>query len=352
MRILMLTQKIDRDDDRLGFMHGWAAALAARVDALRILALAVGRYDLPANVIVESMGKERGAGRPGLLLGFYRGLLRHIRQVDAILIHMIPRFAVLAAPAAALYRKPMTLWYTHRAASLELRLATRLVHKIATAHPTSFPLPNPKVRALGHGIDITAFAPGAHPPEEPPMIVSLARLSPIKRHETLLRAAALLRDQYGDPPARFVIAGGAVSAEDAAYEQALREEISRLRLGDRAALWGAVPADSVSAVFHDASVAVNFSPPGLFDKAALEAMLCGLPVVVANTAFDDTLGDHAARLRISDGADAAALAARLANLLALSPEERRAIGLDLRARAAAAHSLETLMDRLVALLRE
>ncbi|MBN1963367.1 MAG: glycosyltransferase family 4 protein [Anaerolineae bacterium] len=350
MRVLMITQMIDRSDDLLGFTHEWVATLAARVDRLDVLALEVGDYDLPANVTIASMGKERGAGRPGRLSGFYRGLQRYIGAVDVVFVHMIPLYTLLAWPLAALHRKPITLWYTHRASTFRLWLATQLVRHVATAHPTSFPLASSKVHALGHGIDITAYTPAPAPPPEPPRVLSLGRLSAIKKHETLIRAAALLRDKHGDPSARFVIAGGLPNDAPPDYELFLDAEIARLRVGDRVTLWGAVPADAVPSLFHEASVAINLSPPGLFDKAALESMLCGVPTIVANAAFDDVLGPYRDGLRVSSGDDAEGLAARLKALLLLSAAERQEIGLALRERVAAAHSLSGLMDRLVALM--
>ncbi len=348
----MLTQKIDRDDDMLGFTHDWAEALAARVERLDVLALEVGKHSLPANVRVRSMGKEEGGGRPRELAGFYRGMASFLPHVDVIFVHMIPLYVVLAAPLAGLYRKPITLWYTHRSSGSLLPLAMRLVRHIATAHPTTFPLADPRVRALGHGIRLDAYQPDDDPPADPPLVLSLARLSPIKRHETLIQAAAILRDRYGDPPARFVIAGGRPGNGDSSYPDFLRAEIERLRVGDRVSLWGAIPADGVAAVFREASIALNASPPGLFDKAALEGMLCAVPTIVANPAFDDLLGDHVDLLRIPSGDDAPGLAERLAALLALTPEQRRAIGMEVRARVAAGHSLANLMDRLVALMGE
>ncbi len=350
MRILMLTQKVDFNDDVLGFTHEWIATLAARVTALDVIALEVGDYNLPPNVTVESMGKELHRSRPGLLATLYRKLARKLPHADAIFVHMVPRYVLTAAPLAALYRKPITLWFTHRSNSRELRLATRVVHAVATAHESSFPFYSPKVHALGHGINTTAFYPADDLPADPPMILSLARLSPIKRHETLIRAAALLRDKYGDPPLRIVIAGGAPTGQQNDYPEFLRSEIERLQLGDRVTLWGAVPAGAVQGVLHQASLAFNGSPPGLFDKAVLEAMLCAVPTVVSNAAFNDLLGDYSDRLCIADGDDARALAEKLNGLLRLPAEARRAIGLVLRDRTAAAHSLDNLMDKLVALM--
>jgi glycosyltransferase involved in cell wall biosynthesis len=352
MRVLMMTQMLDYNHEILGFTHAWVEALAARVERVIVVPVEEGKYNLPANVTVASMGKEDGRGRIGRAAGFYSALLRYLPQVDVLFAHMSPRYVLAAAPLAALYRKPITLWFTHRQISPELRLAVPLARHIATAHPSSFPIPDPKVRALGHGIKLANYQPGEALPPDPPLIVSLARLSPIKRHETLIRAASLLRDRHGDPPARFVIAGGRPSDAPSNYEDSLRAEIERLRLEDRVSLWGAVPADGVAAVFREASAALNASPPGLFDKAALESMLCAVPTIVANPAFDDLLGDHVDLLRLPSGDDAPGLAERLAALLKLSAEERRAIGEEVRARVAAGHSLANLMDRLVALMAE
>ncbi|NJL94771.1 MAG: hypothetical protein HC915_14180, partial [Anaerolineae bacterium] len=111
------------------------------------------------------------------------------------------------------------------------------------------------------------------------------------------------------------------------------------------------PAAELIGWYRRASLVTNLSPGGLFDKAALEAMLTGTPVVVASAAFDDLLGEHAPRLKISEPQAAEALAARLAAFLALPAPQRVAIGAALRRRTAAEHSLERLMQRLTALVR-
>ncbi len=351
MRVLVLTQVVDRQDGLLGFTHQWIAQLAQRCEHVVVLALSVGDHDLPPNVTVESLGKDRGRGRLGVLAGFYRGLRWHVGAVDGVFVHMVPRYAWLAALLMPLRRVPITLWYTHRSVDLDLRLAIPVVKHIATAHPTSFPLLNAKVRAIGHGIDTTLFSPAESTPADPPTIISLGRLSPIKRHEMLIRAAAILQDMHARTDLRFVIAGAVPAGDDGSYRDFLESEIKRLFLRDRVTILDAVPAHDVPDLLRQMTAAVNLSPPGLFDKAALEAMLCGVPTLVANDAFDDLLGDQADELRIPSGEDAGALAAKLAALLDHSPEERRAMALDVASRVAAAHSLDGLMDRLVDLMR-
>ncbi|HVO41121.1 MAG TPA: hypothetical protein VMT34_00790, partial [Aggregatilineales bacterium] len=97
-----------------------------------------------------------------------------------------------------------------------------------------------------------------------------------------------------------------------------------------------------------ATLAVNLMPPGSFDKAALEAMLIGVPLIAVNPAFAPLWGEYTVLLQTPPRAEE--LASRIAGLLAMAPADRAKIGGALRERTIAAHSLDGLMDRLVALM--
>ncbi len=57
MKLLILTQKVDVDDDVLGFMHGWIAEFAKSCEQVIVICLQRGRYEFPKNVKVLSLGK-------------------------------------------------------------------------------------------------------------------------------------------------------------------------------------------------------------------------------------------------------------------------------------------------------
>src|SRR5688572_18184139 len=111
MRLLMITQKIDPDDQVLAFTIGWIREIAARVENLHVLCLEQHPVTLPSNVTVWSMGKEHGRNRIRELIRFCSTLLRMLPHVDIVFTHMVPRYAVLAAPLAAIYRRPQIMWY-------------------------------------------------------------------------------------------------------------------------------------------------------------------------------------------------------------------------------------------------
>jgi len=353
MRVLMIVQCVDENHPALAVVVGWIHALAAQVEHLDVLTLEQGSASLPANVTVHSMGKERGYSRVRELWEFYRVLRQVVGSVDVIFAHMVPRYTWLAAPYAAIYRKPQMLWFTHRQVSTELWLALACARWVTTAAPDSFPIPSPKVHVMGHGIDTDLFSPGEPPPDEVPLVVAVGRITPIKHHDALLEAAGLLRARPGVPRVRFAVAGDVAAPGDRAYRERLLARRDALGLSaDDFALLGPLPPRDLVTLYRRASVVTNLSPVGLFDKAALEAMLTATPVIVSNPAFDPLLGDHRDALRVTAPDDAAGAADRIAGLLAMPAEQRALMGRDLRARAAAEHGLDRLMERLVGLMQE
>ncbi|MCA9908542.1 MAG: glycosyltransferase, partial [Anaerolineae bacterium] len=175
-------------------------------------------------------------------------------------------------------------------------------------------------------------------------IVQVARLMPIKHQDTLVRALEQLDD------VRVVFVGGTPDGVDGQYEHKLRGLAHGLDLGGRVAFVGSQPVDHVREHYRKAIVAVNLSPPGLFDKAALESMAMGLPTIVSSHAFDPLLGQYQPYLYLDTPENVDGLVERLRTLLTMSAAERTVMGVVLRERVVAEHSLDGLMTRLVNVL--
>lgn len=350
MRGLLITRKLDPADDLVGFVMRWVEELAARLDHLDVICQEHADPPLPPNVTLFSMGKERGAGRAAQAWRLAAHLRRLIPRVDGVLCHMIPRYVLFAAPWVRLHHKPLLFWYTHRQITPELRAAHALATHVLTAAPGSFPLPSAKLHVMGHGIETDLF-PLAVGETHPPAILQVARLSRIKGQDRLLRAASLVMQRAETGPFRVVLAGGPVPNEPD-YPAALQTLAAGLDPAPTVSFTGPLARPALAGVIAQSAIAVNLSPPGLFDKAALETMLAGKPTLVTNPDFAPLLGEAAHLLTLPHEADADALADRLARLLALGPQARAAIGRDLRAGVLAQHALEGLMDRIVALMAE
>jgi glycosyltransferase involved in cell wall biosynthesis len=346
VRLLFLTQVLDRGDAVLGFVHRWVAGLARGCERLRVIALEVGdTTDLPANVDAREVGRSGRVARWLRYQGFLREALGGDR-FDTVLAHMVPRYTLLAAPQARAFGARQYLWYTHGGIDERLRRAEREVEAIFTASPESLRLETPKKVVTGHGIDLEHFDDGGAPPDEPPRLVAVGRLTPAKDPLCLISALARLRRAGHD--LHLDLVGGELAAGDLAYGRGVREAIARTGLEQRVHLHGAVPYLEVPALYRAATLLVSASRTGSVDKVVLEAMACRRTVITCNEAFPRLfagLGEDATRLTFPAG-DAEALAARVEGLLELQPAERLALGTRLRALVARDHEVDALMGRL------
>jgi glycosyltransferase involved in cell wall biosynthesis len=347
VNLLLFNLVTDADDPILGFTHDWLRALARRVARVDVVTMRSGRLELPANVSVYSVGKERGYGEARRVVEFYRilGQMHWLRSYDASFAHMMPLFAVMAAPVLRARRIPLTLWYTHPATSPLLRLAVRLSDAVVTASPESINVLTPKLVVTGHGIDTSRFTPGGspHDPGNRFEIVSVGRIAPIKGLELLVDAASVLAQDLATELQVTLV--GPVAPADEPYARQLMKRVDDAGLDGKVEFAGSMARDTLPAVLRRSSVAVNLTPRGGFDKAVLEAMSCGTPVVTTNESFRPLFEEaRAADLLVRGGGDE--LAAALRGVAELDARDREELGARLRQAVVDHHSLDRLVDRL------
>lgn len=356
VRLLLIAPKLDPTDDLFGHVNTWAVVLARRVERLDVLALWPGGPALPPNTRFATLGKrpdEAGASPLASRLGWLARLQRVVArlcwrgEIDAVLAHMGPVFAVAAAPVARLFGRPTFLWYAHGHVSPMLRLAHALVAGVGTSTPEGFRIPSRKVTITGQGIDLARFRPAERWPADE-RLLSVGRFSPVKDYATLLDALASPPLSRW-PALELRCVGGVHGAAEAEYLEGLREWARRLGLGGRVHFVEGLPHAEIVPTYQQASLFATASRTGSLDKAALEAVACGLPAVVCNPAFRSLFGARWPELSFAPG-DAAGLAERLARWLDRSPAERRAAALELRARIEAEHGIEHWADAVVAMI--
>ena len=374
MRVLLITQEIDENSALLGVTLTWIRHLAPKVDHVAVLALSVGAANLPANVSLYSMGKERSANKLFLLRNFYRHLWRLLRrrEVDLVFVHMVPRYAILAAPLARLFRVPIVLWNAHGTVSRYLRLAHRLVAVVVTASPESFRINSPKRIVTGHGIDADYFTAAEQEPTATAdgrrlqtcatdaatdgdialasagskVLLTVGRLSRSKDYGTIIQALDLLRSQSPDLDVCLRIIGTPFFADDRAYLTELEEMVRELALEAQVTFIGKVPNRLMVDEYRRCDVLINASHTGSIDKVVLEAMACEKPALTCNESFAPVLANHEGMLMFAPS-DPAELAARLSSVLALGESRRSELGRTLRQIVVDDHSVAGLTDRFV-----
>ncbi|MEZ4668203.1 MAG: glycosyltransferase family 4 protein [Anaerolineae bacterium] len=350
-RLLLFNLMTDADDPILGFTTTWINALAAHCEAVDVITMQAGRLNVADNVRIYSVGKEKGYSEARRALVFYWILLRLLsqHQYDACFAHMIQLFAVMGAPLLKIAGVPITLWYAHKATGRMLRLAEKLVDRIVTASPESFRLPTHKLTVIGHGVDTGFFQPS--PPQlessGQKRLLTVSRISPVKRIETMIAALKALRDAGVSGVQLKVV--GSVSAQDSAYADSLHERVRDLNLMEAVTFAGGLTQQAVVQEYQQSDIFVNMSATGSIDKSVLEAMACGLPAITANEAFQPLLARWSDVLLVPPDSPEV-LAARLKQVIAMPGAERAELGAELRQLVVEHHSLKQLVDRLLPIL--
>ncbi len=345
-RVVFICQTVDADDMLLANVVRWIAVLAGKpaVERVHVICLRAGRAELPPNVTLHVIGAGR---RPATLYRFYSVVLSLLRrrEVDFFFVHMGGVYPILLAPLKLLARKRVYQWKAHPHIDWVMRLSLLVDDRVFTATPSSFPRRSPKVRVTGHGIDVRRFAPRpAH--DAGRALVTVGRISARKRiHEmvTALHAHARL---HGDTP-RLRIVGASATARDRRYSSELRDLIARLGLDDRVEFLGARSQEEIARIVPGCAAFLGFSGTAL-DKATLEAMALGVPVVSTNPCFAEILPEWLRSLLVAREGDAENQADHIHRVLALDAAGRARVGEALREVVEHEHSDEVLFDRILA----
>jgi glycosyltransferase involved in cell wall biosynthesis len=314
MRLLIITQTVDQHDTVLGFFHRWLVEFAKLCDEVTVIALGVGEYDLPPNVTVVSLGKEKGQSRLKYVLNLNYYLRQHGKEVDAVLIHMNPIYLVLFGWWFKWKKIVVGLWYTHRQVDLKLRLAVPFCDHVFTAAPESFNLETEKLHVVGHGIETGKFVCAFRAdPQKEVIITHIGRLTPIKNCDTLIDAAAILKTRLRQPfKVRFI--GAPAVASDVLYAEQLHHQVDRLLLSNIVEFVGNIKNTELPQHICGSTITVNLTPTGGIDKSVLESMSSGRPVLVSNTAFAPVFGQYAPDL-VFEYRNAADLSAKIEKLI-------------------------------------
>lgn len=201
---------------------------------------------------------------------------------------MNPEYLVLAGWLWRLLKKRSVLWYTHKSVNLRLRLAVYFADAVCTASAESFRLPSEKVYVVGHGIDTVAFVPERRARRGKMLhVLTIGRLSPTKRIAEML--AALDELAARKVSFSFTIAGVPATLVDEHYEKSIRDALIKKSYAKQVRFLGAVSHKEIPKLLATHDVFVNLSLTGSIDKAVLEALTSGVPVVTTNEAFRSLL---------------------------------------------------------------
>jgi glycosyltransferase involved in cell wall biosynthesis len=343
MRLLIITQKVDQNDDVLGFFHGWIAEFAKHCEQVTVIALGVGEHHLPKNVRVFSLGKERAVSRIGYLINFYRLIWRERKNYDVVFVHMNQEYVLLGGLLWKFFGKKISMWRNHYAGSFLTRMAMMLSDKLFCTSKYSFTAQSKKTTLMPVGIDTDLFKKENNAAKKPNSVLFLARIAPAKKPDLVIEALHVLENEDILFTADFY---GNALPQDVLYLNALKEKVKEHFLSEHITFERGIPNRQTPGVYGAHTVFINTSPSGMYDKTIFEAMACESLILTSNLNLKDQVDD---RFLFSED-DAYDLAEKLEELLILDAEEQVKYGKELRMYVSQYHSLSALGKKLVDIL--
>jgi glycosyltransferase involved in cell wall biosynthesis len=336
-KLVFITQQVDPRHPALAATVPKIRALAELVDEVVVLADGAVPGVLPGNCRVRVFRAPHRALRGAR---FETALVRELRGLrgGAVVAHMCPIYAVLAAPLVRPLRVPLVLWFTHWRRSRLLEAAERVSTAVTSVDERSFPFPSKKLHAIGHGIDLDEF-PCAPPREGGGLrLLALGRYSTAKGLDVAVAAVPL-----AGADVELHAYGPALSDEERAHRLELEQLVSELGLDGRVSIGDPVPRSEIPALFAAHDALVNNMRAGAPDKVVYEAGAACLPVLASNPIFDELLDAEQRFTRWDPGA----LAERIRTLAAMTTDERAALGRRLHERVAERHSVQSWARRIL-----
>ncbi|MFZ2253459.1 MAG: glycosyltransferase family 4 protein [Minisyncoccia bacterium] len=293
MRVLIVTQVIDKNHSILGFFHRWVEEFAKNCEEVHVVCLYEGEHTLPSNVIIHSLGKNKkevSSFRYGLRLLKFSWLLR--KKYDTVFAHMNPEYVIVGGILWRLLGKEVRFWYAHGAVTAKLYVATFLANIVFTSTQGGFRIVSKKVRVIGQGIDIGHFSELSDQKGKLNLrrLVTVGRITESKRIETLLRAVLLLREEA--MPCTLTIIGGPSTSAEEKYLAELKDYVQQHALSDYVIFAGAKTQVLLPSALRESSVFVSDGATGSLDKTLLESAACGLIVISSNQSFKQVILDE------------------------------------------------------------
>lgn len=339
MRLLIVTQKIDKNDPVLGFFHRWLIEFSKHYDHITVICLQKGEYDLPENIKVLSLGKEDTISRFAYVMHFYTYIWHERKNYDAVFVHMNQEYVLLGSFFWKILGKKIFMWRNHHAGNFLTNIAIFLCDKVFCTSKYSYTAKFANAILMPVGIDTDIFQKDVSVAKTPNSILFLARIAFVKKPHILIEALKLLNQKnilftasiYGDS-----------LPKDQQYHEDLKKIVGESGLSGLVSFHVGIPNTETVKAYNSHEIVVNLSSSGMYDKTIFEAMACESLILASNKNLNGIIDSQF----IFEEDDINGLAQKLTYLFSLPVKEKKKYGEDLRNFCLSHHSLTLLGDRL------
>ena len=340
-KITYICQAVDENDPLLAVSVDWIREFSyyPEVEKIMVIALRAGEFSLPDNVIVKTI---RGSNHLMTIINFYKEVFKNLKKTDFYFIHLGGPYSTFLIPFRIFLRKKVYQWYTHSYISPLMKFqALFCIDRIFTATNSSFAMNLAKIRAIGHGINTDLFRINLIDKKDD--LITSGRYSLIKNLDKILELVSKYNEKFKE--SLKVNFYGPTFKKDQYFKKNLLNKKNELLLDNNIFFNEAVRRDHLPTLINQHRVFISFSDAGL-DKASLESMACGLPVLTSNKMLAEILPGHLKELMIVDKNDIEGQLVKLNKLLTLDDQERLSLAEELRHIIKRDHTTPMLVDKI------
>jgi len=338
MRILIITQIVDRRDTFLGFFHEWIKAFSKEFDKTTVICLKSGEYELP-NIDILSLGKESGSSRTKYLFRLLKYVWTRRDEYDAVFVHMNQEYILVCGWLWRLMGKKVFMWRNHHIGNKLTDIASIFCNNVFCTSRYSYTAKYKKTIFMPVGIDTEIFMRDLSIPRIPNSILYIGRISPIKKVDMLLKVLNEIHDSGQEFKA--LICGDNIPSDNK-YVDDLKKFVLENNLQNVIVFKKGVPYSETVKLYNEYGICVNMSHSGMFDKTIFESMACEGIAISSNANLKGQINDD----YVYEYADPVSLKEKILKNLTKIAQEKDQFGKKMREYTIQNHSLRSLAEKL------
>ncbi len=334
--LLILVQAVDLDDALMGFFHEWLREASKEFTQITVLALRVGRYQLPSHVQVIPLRPHHSRSRLQVIWTMWKESWKRRHDYQAVFVRGDAQYVLLTGWLWRLLGKHIVFWYAHYKVNRMVLPASWIAHVTTASVPEAMPDPRVHVTFIGQNIPHEQFT--QRPREEYTTslrALTLGRVVPVKG---IKECAEAFTESGLEATSTLTIIG---PRPDGTYEQ----ELATFMKAHPQISWGSatgLPYDQVARELRQYDILLNAYPASL-DKVIVESMMSGVIPVVTTKGLRRCLPEDLTWLVVDTHTERVDALRRLRDM---SPDTRYELGKRLRQIAIQHHSLHGQIRRI------
>ncbi len=281
MKLLIITQKVDRNDPVLGFFHRWIEVFSKNYEEVIVICLLQGEAKLPNNVRVLSLGKENGESKIKYIINFYKYIIQERDNYDKVFVHMNQEYILLAGIIWKILNKDIFMWRNHNIGNKLTDIAASFCKKVFCTSRFSYTAKYKNTELMPVGVDLENFKANPNINRIPNSILSLGRIAPSKNIDILVDALVEMKNT--DIVAS--IYGDSLLQDNTYYSELKRKGENHVDF------YKGIPNTETIKVYSAYGIFVNLSSSGMYDKTIFEAIACGCLILASNDNLRGQISD-------------------------------------------------------------